>query len=244
MKAVAVVVTYGRPELAELLACVDRQTLQLPTVVYVDDAPQLQVSTSNPLVVVVQGPAHKTLGGVRHDAIEAARTIFKLGAESGVLVLDDDDFYSSQHFEVTTRALREAEGGWTGGLAIGVTFDGGPVQYVCNDGGAGQHATWAFRLARYDEAGGYPDVSTDEDLGLGYAMGLRTCAPHWSCTHVRRQSTFTSVSGLRYDREKLRREAMPLARAKPFWSPQCAYLERWCLAHFEPSEPTRPLSRQ
>jgi hypothetical protein len=243
VKAVAVVVTYGRAELGELLACVERQTHQLPTLVYVDDAPGLTIKrvASNAHVRLVHGPPQETLGAVRHNAIEAARCIFSLEADSGVLVLDDDDFYSSEHFATTLRALGDAKDGWTGGLAIGVAIDGAPVEYVCNEAGCGQHATWGFRLGKYDQAGGYPNVARDEDLALAYAMGFRTCSPHWQCTHVRRQTSHSSVSGLGYDRAKLRLQVPPqLAQVEPRWSEHCYFFERWCRMHFSFDEPTRP----
>lgn len=249
MKACAVVVTYGRHELGELLACVARQDHQLPTLVYVDDSPGLVIDVAAipkrtgglERIEVVYGPPRPSLGAVRHDAIEAARLLFDLDSDSGVLVLDDDDFYSSQHFAVTIRALREAKQGWTGGLAIGLTIDGAPVEYVCNDGGCGQHATWGFRLGRYDEVGGYLDVQRDEDIALAYALGFKTCTPHWHCTHVRRQTTHLSVSGLGFDRVKLRRQVLQLKSIAPDWSASCYFLERWCRVHFDPAEPTRPL---
>lgn len=241
MKAVAVVVTYGRAELGELLACVENQGHPLPTLIYVDDAPDLEITVpATAHVRVLHGPPQPTLGAVRHNAIEAARCVFNMDADSGVLVLDDDDFYSSQHFGVTLRALEASPDGWTGGLAIGLTIDGAPVQYVCNQGGCGQHGTWAFRLGRYDAAGGYPNVAQDEDIALAYAMGFRKCAPHWTCTHVRRQNARASVSGLGYDRHKLRATVPQQPHIRPTWSDKCYFFERWCRAHFEPSPPTRP----
>lgn len=230
MRAAALVMTYGRPQLAELLACVLRQTTSnVPTLVYVDNASWLQVAPV-PSVHVTYGPPIELFGDVRAAAVERARVIFGLGPSDGLIILDDDDFYSSRHYERTIEALEREPGCWTGGLAMGVTFDGGPVEYVRGEAGVGQQATWGFRLAEYDAAGGYAAVRRDEDLALASSLGWSNCRPHWHCTHVRRQSHREGISGAaNFDRALLRSKAYARAEVMvPRWSAECEALEQWC----------------
>jgi hypothetical protein len=238
MKAAAVVCTYGRDALCELLACVERQTLELPTLVFVDgrltypDGAPVRRWEVPSMVDVVEAPRQVSLGMVRRAAIEAAREEFGLGADSAVLVLDDDDFYSSKHFELTLRALERAPRprGWTGALAMGLTVDGGPVELVEGEAGVGQHATWAYRLGAYDEVGGYLDVERNEDIALSHALGWRHCVPHKYVTHVRRQSSSgISSASVDFDRELVR--LLPTVWPQyyaPRWSDELEQLEQWC----------------
>lgn len=233
-EAAAVVLTYGRVELDELLACLERQTVQVPTLIYVDDVPELVIEAPElALGVVWRGatfPRSHSIGLVRRAAIEAARGCFGLTEASGVIVLDDDDFYSSRHFELTLKALGEAPGGWTGGLAMGLTNNASwPPEYVRSVSGVGQHATWAFRLGLYDQAGGYPDVG-EEDTALGYGMTWKKCLAHYHCTHVRRHHD-TNLSGVcRYDRARMRAIGRLTLHARPRWTERCEALEQWCQA--------------
>jgi len=232
MRACAVVCTYGRESLCELLAMVDRQTLQLPTLVYVDDQRGLRIRDQPKSVHVVNSSAKLVFGAVRRASIEWARELFELDDDSGIVVLDDDDFYCSRHFELTTKALAAAPGGWTGGLAMGVTFDGSEPEYVRGESGIGQHATWAYLLGRYLRGGGYTELPKNEDLGLSYGLGWKTCTPHWYCTHVRRQSRHSISGEVDFDRVALR--ANPLvpvvSEARPRWSAECEQLEAWCMS--------------
>ena len=229
MKAAAFVCTYGRVEVCELLTMLERQTLQLPTLVYVDDAPHLRTVKLPDCVSVVHGGPIANFGAVRAAAVVVARDLFGLDEDSGLIVLDDDDFYSSRHFELTTRALEHAPLGWTGALAMGLTVDGGPVEFVRNSGGVGQHATWAFRLGLYDRAGGYDvRLRRDEDLALGYAMGFSNCAPHLNATHVRRQSRWGIAGAANFDRQLLRTAAHYTPFLETSDSAELAELEQWC----------------
>jgi hypothetical protein len=206
----------------------------LPVLVYVDAERGLLVHDVSPSVAVVYGRPVASLGAARAAAVQAARDRFGLGLKSAIVVLDDDDFYSSRHFEATLAALDRAPGGWTGSLAIGLTCDGGPIEFVRNESGVGQHATWAYTLARYDAGGGYPDIAKDEDLGLGYGMKWRECTPHWYCTHVRRQTTIASISGLGFDRAKLRSMVKSRRNIGPLWTKELRDLDRWCAARYAP----------
>lgn len=231
MKAAAVVCTYGREALCELLACVERQTLELPTLVYVDRAPELRLFDLPECVQVVRGLGCDHFGGVRRASVECARAVFALEPDSGVLVLDDDDFYSSRHFELTVLELERAAGGWVGGLAMGLSVENGTPEYVRGESGVGQHGTWGFKLARYDQAGGYPaELERDEDLALGYAMGWKTCTPHWHCTHVRRHHAANISGAADFDRDMVRRLDKLATEARPRWSTKCESFEAWCAA--------------
>lgn len=238
MRAAAVVCTYGRASLAQLLACVERQTLQLPTLVWLDASWEAKVYASG-LVEVAHGalPRSATLGAKRAAAVELARERFDLGSRDGVLILDDDDFYSSAHFAQTVIALQLAgDAGWTGGLSMGLTYSpGAPIEHVRSESGIGQQGTWAFRLDRYDAVGGYPD-DNHEDIALAAALGFESCLPHWHTTHVRRQHG-VSYSGLAsFDPSKLRAIDASVARERliePAWNAECERFERWCA--------TRPL---
>lgn len=234
-KAVAVVLTFGRAALGELLAQLERQTHTLPVLLYVDDAPALRVEAPS-FVHVVHGPRvprAESIGLVRRFAVEAARQRFELRDEDAFLVLDDDDFYCSRHFEATLHALERAPD-WTGALAMGLQrWEGDmPPTYLCADAGMGQHATWAVRFKLYDQAGGYID-ERQEDVGLGYRMGFRTCAGHRYCTHVRRRH-HANMSGphMRFDRGAMRRADVLSMEARPTWTPELEALEQWCLERF------------
>jgi len=234
MKLAGVVCTYGRAALAELLACIARQTIEIPTLVYVDNAPGLRVDVEQfaGMLHVVHGPKLPTIGAVRSAAVQAARERWPL---DGFLLLDDDDFYASVHYEVTSAALR-ASAGWVAGLSIGITRDGGPPEYVSNEGREGQHATWGVSFEAYDRAGGYPD-NAFEDVGLGCALrhskhGRTQCTPHWVTTHVRREH-FANLSGraAHFDTSTVRTiDQLALGTVRPRWSAECEFLEQWCAA--------------
>lgn len=229
MKAAAVVMTYGRAEVCELIAMLERQTLQLPTLLYVDGRPELRVRGQPDCLNVVHAPPLPTFGAVRRRSIEWARELLELDASSAVLVLDDDDFYSSRHFELTIDALTAAPGGWTGASAMGLTLDGGPVEYVRSVRGPGQHATWGFLLGLYDQAGGYDAaLAREEDTTLGYAMKWSNCTPHGNCTHVRRQNRGSISGAANFDRQRLRASGFYAAEVRPSWSEELDALEQWC----------------
>jgi hypothetical protein len=230
MRAAAVVCTYGRAELGELLACVARQTLELPTLVYLDGA-RVAFDSLPPSVDVCAGPRASSLGMLRRTAVDVARVEYELGELDAVLVLDDDDFYSSQHYELTLRALELAgPNGWTGALAMGFQLDGGPLELVHGEAGVGQHATWSYRLGAYDAAGGYLDVHQDEDTALGHSLGWKNCRAHHYVTHVRRQhSSSISSARVNFDRELVRSLTRCPPVVRPLWTPELEQLERWCV---------------
>ncbi len=231
-RAAAVVLTYGRTLLGELLAQLECQTRPLPVLVWVDDTPDLVVHAP-PLVHVVHGAREgrdRSIGLVRRAAVEAARARFELGADDAIVLLDDDDFYCAHHFARTLQALEGAV--WTGGLAMGLVLGDGPPEYVRAERGLGQHATWAMRMAHYDRAGGYIDERS-EDTGLAERLGWHTCAPHFACTHVRRHHV-ANLSGIaQYDRGAMRLIDDTAKVIEPRWSPRCEEFERFCADHLD-----------
>jgi hypothetical protein len=236
VKAAAVVCTYGRAALSELLGCVARQTLKLPTLVYVDGADWLTFDDLPELVEVTHAPRQLTLGAVRRSAVACARVAFELGPTDGVLMLDDDDFYTRDHYQTTVDALERAELvhgllGWTGGLCFGLQVDGGLVELVAGDGGVGQQAQWAFHLAAYDAAGGYlAELERNEDIALSHALGWRRCRPHYHVTHVRRHHVAQVSGRANFDRELVRKLDTLSTTVAPAWSPELEQLEQWCQA--------------
>jgi hypothetical protein len=231
MKAAAVVCTYGRPALRELLACIARQTYQLPLLVYCDGLLMELENVPSEFFLVGEERRAGSLGLVRRSAVQAARTILQLESQDALLVLDDDDFYASQHFELTLRALDLAPPpfGWTGGLSMGLTVDGGAPELVRGEAGVGQHGTWAYRMLAYDAAGGYPDVHRDEDVALSHALGWRNCRPHHCVTHVRRHHR-SNMSARDFDRDLVRKldHGQAFCASPAPWSDELEQLEQWC----------------
>lgn len=216
--ACAVVMTYGRAALGELLASYQLQTERLPLLVWVDARPELRIEAP-PGVHVVHGMREPgdSIGSRRARAIGAARELFGLDDLSAVLVLDDDDWYHPRHFELTLRALEGAL--WTCAHVYGYQAPGELVRRIEARDGPGQHATWAYRLTLYDWAGGYRDDNPSEDRALARRMGVERCRPHRHCTHVRRDSAaqLTRVGWARRD------ELPELdATARDYIAPSCS----------------------
>ena len=237
MKAVAIALTFGRPELSELLACIARQSRPLPTLVYVDDAPELEIVAPDDVEVVYGAPiagGEHAIGTMRRLAISLARARYQLGPRDALLVLDDDDFYASTHYEYTLRALeRDAE--WTGSLSMGLETtmaDGrAMIEHVRAERGYGQHGTWCYRLGLYDLAGGYPEQTPMPDVALGQAMAaLRPCTPHRYCTHVRKHHAL-NLSLCKLSRQELRARTPRELVAAPRWTDLCEERERFCAAY-------------
>lgn len=227
MKAAAVVLTYGRASVCELLAMLARQTVRLPVLVWVDDVPQLELDELPALVELEHGPRFErrdSIGLVRAAAVESARARFGLGPEDALLTLDDDDFYSPRHFELTLRALERCD--WTGGLDIGLDWRPGQLPTYCSaERGVGQHATWAMRMRAYDAGGGYRDEK-HEDMNLAWRLGFNTCRPHHYLTHVRTQHDH-NLSAL-FDREHVRLGDARIIHGRPTWTDRCERFARWC----------------
>ncbi len=243
MRAVAVVLTFGRAELSELLACWDRQTRRVPMVVWVDDAPWLRVEQVRDCDVL-HGRAFagelddRSVASVRNAAIAAARQLHQLDADDVIMILDDDDFYTAAHAEVTLRPFDDSACEWVSGLAIGLESSRtAPPQYLCAEGGVGQHATWAYRVGAYDRAQHYQSVDVSDDPQFGRRMGWHRCRPHWHCTHVRSHHG-SNLSGptVAWDRAKQRAMTalVPGGIARPEWSERCERLSVWCASHFTP----------
>lgn len=241
MKAVAVGLTFGRVELAELLTQWARQSMPCPLFLYFNGIP-LPIEYLPPGVVLEQcAPALSEssdlapLGSMMSAAVARARALFELTPDDAVLVIDDDDYYSPHHVEATTAALQRAE--WTGAQRIGIQWRPRqmPPEIIQAGWGPGQHAAWGYRLRTYDRAGGYfGGESTRSDVSLGQRMGWALCSSHRRLTHVRRQFGYASISSpqIGFSRERLRASTPRLARIQPAqWSADLDALERWTLAH-------------
>lgn len=232
MRAAAVVLTYGRPELAELLAQWSRQRERVPLLVWVDGTPELAIAAPAG-VHVLHGPrfgARESIGLIRAAAMHAAIGVFALTAADALIVLDDDDYYAPDHTTASLDPLRQGAR-WTGARAMGLETERG-VEYVRADRGCGQHATWALTVGAYLSAGGYGDAKY-EDMDLALRLGWGSCMPHYRCTHVRRQyEQGDNFSGarVRFDRARLREISGGTRAIVPYWSPRCQTLASWCAA--------------
>lgn len=232
-KAVAIVLTYGRAALSELLAMVDRQTRPIDCLVYIDDAPWLNVARSAH-VRAVHAPALVSKSGtggaiglIRRAAIEHAAIYYELRADDVIVMLDDDDFYSREHFARTLAPMdRGAE--WTGALAQGLQELRGQTPHYCSgESGCGQQATWAFRLGVYHDAGGYLD-ELPEDVPLARRIGWERCTSHRHLTHVRRIHAANHSGRGNHDRVRMRARDLLCSTALPKWSDELDMLDGWC----------------
>ncbi len=238
MKAVAIALTFGRASVCELLAMMQRQTRPLPVLLWVDAVP-LTVDTAGMRIDVVHGPPFnsRSVAGIRRASVEAARKLYGLGPRDALLVIDDDDFYSSRHFELLLGMLEsDPDLQWTSCRRFGLEHEPNTVpQDVTFESGPGQHGCWAYRLAHYDAAGGYRDEDLACDPRLAVRMGFHTCSPHSFVTHVRRHHGLNiSSRHVNHDRELMRAKSELVDHARPVWSQRCAELEEWCRLHFTP----------
>lgn len=231
MRAIAIVWSFGRASLNELLSMWERQTRRVPLLVWLDGA-ELDHATPPPGAYVhrspMRGPAD-SLASMRRASIEFARTTFTMAPEDAFIILEDDDFYSSHH---AARALEVLEQGaeWTGSLHIGLQHAPGRIpELVQGESGPGQHAAWAMRLRTYDAGGGYPDTRQD-DVALGFAIGWKHCTPHRYLTHVRRWHG-GNLCTQDYDRAAVRASATLTRTLEPHWRPELTMLEQWCAAN-------------
>jgi hypothetical protein len=238
VRAAAVVLSYGRRELGELLTMWARQSRGVPLLVWFDDCATDCAALAGGGVVFHRGPragGRTTIGGVRRAAVEYARQLFALEPDDAILTLDDDDFYSSHHAAVSLAALEQGAE-WTGARRIGIQWRPYqlPPELVASDGGPGQHATWAMLLSTYDRAGGYREQDRVEDMALAERLGWSACQPHRCLTHVRRQfggASSLSAPGVAYDRDALRAAGELPTWIAPSWSHELTELERWALEH-------------
>ncbi len=227
MRAAAIVLSYGREELCELLACWARQTLPIPLLLWLD-GPAPELGELPPHVHVHQAEREASpdrIGLIRAAAVELARKRFDLAPSDAYIALDDDDYYHPRHAELTVAALRNAP--WTGARRIGLQRRRGelPILLESGPGGPGQHPTWAMRLALYDMAGGYTSARV-EDIDLGQRIGFKHCIAHTWCTHVRRQ--YGTGMAEDYDRDAARARARLAPIIEPVWSSELVELEAWC----------------
>lgn len=236
MRVVAVCLTFGRVELGELLTQWARQSVRVPLFLLFDgEPPPIEyLPPGVTLELAAQQGAAFTVGVLMAEAVERARRVHQLDLADGVMVIDDDDYYSPRHVEVTLQALERAE--WTGAQRIGIQWRPGqmPPEIVESGWGPGQHATWAYRLRAYDRVGGYGDDAERFDVLLGQRMGWTRCTTHRSLTHVRRQFGYASVSSpaVRFDRARLHATVPKLGRIQPAqWRDDLEVLERWALAN-------------
>ena len=228
--AVAIVLSYGRASLSELLACHRQQTRSVPLLLWIDGAPALRVARYDDVTTVHSEAigSRYSLGPVRRAAVEHARALFDLGPESAIIVLDDDDYYHPLHYERTLNALDQGGGRWTGAYRFGLDAGrpGDPV-LIAPHTGPSQHATWAFRLGLYDEAGGYRD-EMPEDMTLGGRMGLANFRPHYQCTHVRSQRGRNLSCDGGMNRARLREMGGTVTAAAATITPRWERLTEWC----------------
>lgn len=232
--AVAVMLTFGRESAREVLAQWQRQTVRVPLFVWIDDAPELDASRVPPGVMAVHRPRvgkAPGVGAARHLAVMQAIEWAKVSNDGAVLMLDDDDFYSSRHAARTLEALTHTD--FTGALAFGLESDeGAALAVVESDKGPGCHATWGFRVRPYVIAGGYEDTKL-EDVALVRALARKAgVSPvgHRHLTHVRRKRP-TGLMGLSYDRARVRRLARRTDVLRPLWTEECQRLDGFVREH-------------
>lgn len=232
MRAIAIVWSYGRASLNELIAMWLRQTRPVPLFVWLDGANMRSLAAPEGVIVhaspKIDGP-RGSLAPMRRASIEHARARFSLGPNDAFLVLEDDDYYAPDH---AARALSELEAGarWTGSLKIGLQLAPGRIpELVEGESGPGQHAAWAMRLGLYDSAGGYPDAQQD-DVVLGFSAGWENCRSHRHLTHVRRLHR-NNLSTLDYDRALARTRMALTDHCSPRWNGELNMLEAWTRSH-------------
>jgi hypothetical protein len=242
MIAVAIVLSYGRAELGELLTMWIKQTRPTPLLVWLDGyAGNVRAPGGVHVHHAPRLGANHSIGDVRAAAVEFARALYSLGPTDGFLVLDDDDYYSPSHAHYTIDALERAPGGWTGAARVAYQWepDQMPPELVQSDHGPGQHAAWALRMETYDRAGGYLASDAYEDTALAARIGWPACTNHYALTHVRRQYGATLSAVLKgkcqgaphYDREQLRRAHRLPDAIGPSWRPELGELEIWIRAN-------------
>lgn len=227
MKTVAVALTICRPTARIFLACLARQTVPLPTVLWVDDVPGFTVGELPGFVRVVDGGplgSPMSIGLVRRAACEYA--IKELGAEA-LLFLDDDDYYAPNHFAVTREALLSAP--WTSGQRFGVSYWSQRPELCDDREGTGPQSTWGVRVGTYLAAGGYQDDRLEE-VALGRRIGSEQLGPHQRVTHVRMLRGHHLSQTVSYDRAALRRRFQPVPLCAVH-APELDDLEAWCRLH-------------
>jgi glycosyltransferase involved in cell wall biosynthesis len=152
VRAVALVITYGRVELCELIACWARQTVEVPLVICVDGETlrTLDLAANVHVHTLPAGlGSARSIGPVRAAAVDFARHRFELRPDDAIIVLDDDDYYHPQHTELTLGTLRSAI--WTGARRSGLQLERGAAPKLLEGiTGHGPHAAWGLRLAAYD----------------------------------------------------------------------------------------------
>jgi hypothetical protein len=241
VNVIAIVISFGRAELGELLTQWLKQTRPTPLLVWLDgyegvvDVQRL----TDAGIYTVRAPhvgANSSIGAVRAAAVTYARGFFRLGPQDGFLVLDDDDYYSPHHAARTIEALERAPHGWTGAARIAIQWrrDMMPPELIPPATfGPGQHACWGLRLDTYDRAGGYSGADVVEDMRLADRIGWQCCSTHQALTHVRRQFgpgiSAGVAHGMPYDRAALRRVSQIADCIVPTWRPELADLECWTL---------------
>ena len=216
--------TFGRTSACEVLAQLLRQSVRAPVFVWVDEAPELDVSRLPDGVCAVHGTFHGTARGVgaaRHAAVTAAIAWAGLSDDGALILVDDDDFYARQHVARTLEALEGAD--FVTAHRFGLQReDGGPVEVHETDSGPCCHASWGVRVSAYKRAGGYQDTQV-EDGALARALG--PCTGHRNLTHVRRKRP-DGLMGCGYDRALIRAMATRTTSLAPEWTLECERLDR------------------
>lgn len=233
-KLVGVSLTFGRQSVCELVAMWQRQRLQTPLFLWIDDAPALDVSDLPEGVYAAHGGQsgrNGSIGVVRHAAMMAAIERFALTLDDALIVLDDDDYYSPEHAQAC--ALTLARGPFVAGRRFGLQRDVGefpPYLFAPDnfpDPGMGTHATWAFTVGKYLDAGGYRDAEI-EDVDLFERLGGAVL--HSRVTHVRRQYGAHLSITQQYDRASMRAASACCTRIVPHHMADHDQYASWCAA--------------
>jgi hypothetical protein len=232
MRCAAVALTIGRPQVRGFLWQLSQQTMRVPTLLWADGEDLAVDSPLSEGMCVIHGGAlgsPRSIGLVRRAAVAHAIHLFELGDDDGLILLDDDDFYSSRHLEVTAEALSGAA--FVGAQRFGIA-ERGQAPVVCEDAeGMGLHGTWGVRVGTYLDAGGYQDDRLEE-VCLARRIGVSHLVMHRRLTHVRRLHDAQLSQTVSYDREALRTCFLPVAIG-PEYSPELSELEAWCATRFE-----------
>ena len=171
MNVTAVCVTWNRPEmLGRLIHCFhQQQDVPNSSLLILDDAGQYPcINSGRGWVLLSTGIRYPTLGEKRNAAVEFAAALFP--QTEAIAVWDDDDVYWPHTLRSVASALAEAawaqprivfESSRRGWLNPTKTYIDESPEPVCYGG------AWAFRLAAFNDVGGYPPLNNSEDCDIG-----------------------------------------------------------------------------